>query len=261
MNAKPRGSLRPNQDAAKLLRLMPFKVRKLLLVASLYDAYLLEEDGRLTDLLMQAYRLRDLGYYPMVSRATDAEEALEMLAAEPFDLVVAMMRLGDIDPFTFGRRAKSLCPGTPAVLLAYDTPELERLIALQDRQAIDRICLWRGDGKILVGIIQLMEDERNAAADTELLGVPNLLIVEDDLRFTSAYLPAVFEVLWDQTNRLLTDEVSLAQRALRQRGRPRVHLAGTYEEGLAIYRRFAGNLLGVISDIHYPRGGKTDPRA
>ncbi len=261
MNLKPRGSLRLDQDAATLMRLMPFKVRKLLLVASLYDAYLLEEDGRLTDLLMQAYRLRDLGYFPVVSRATDAEEALAMLERESFDLVVAMMRLGDIDPFTFGRRAKSLCPGTPVVLLAYDTPELERLIASLDRQAIDRIFLWRGDGKILVGIIQLMEDERNAASDTDQFGIPNLLIVEDDLHFTSVYLPELFEELWDQTTRLLDDEVSLAKRALRQRGRPRVHLAGTYEEGLAIYRRFAGNLLGVISDIHYPRGGKTDPRA
>jgi hypothetical protein len=236
-------------------------VFKLLLVASLYDAYLLEEDGRLTDLLMQAYRLRDLGYLPVITRATDAEEALGILESEPFDLVVAMMRLGDIDPITFGRRAKSLCPGVPVVLLAYDTPELERMIPLLDRQTIDRIFLWRGDGKILVGIIQLMEDERNAAVDTDRLGIPNLLIVEDDLHFTSAYLPALFEELWDQTSRLLDEEVSLAQRAIRQRGRPRVHLAGTYEEGLAVYRRFAGSLLGVITDIHYPRGGKTDPRA
>jgi CheY-like chemotaxis protein len=255
------GSSHLEFEPCEWLRLMPFKVRKLLLVASLYDAYLLEEDGRLTDLLMEAYRLRDLGYFPMISRATDGAQALQWLDEEAFDLVVCMMRLGDMDPWSLGRRIKERRPGTPVVLLAYDTPELGHLLETWDRQAVDRLFLWRGDGKILVGVIQLVEDERNAGPDTALIGVPNLLVIEDDLRFVSSYLPVLFEELWDQTNRLLEDDLTGSQRSFRQRGRPRVHLLGTFEEAMEAYCQYQGNLLGIISDICFPRAGKADPKA
>ncbi|HTY08882.1 MAG TPA: PEP/pyruvate-binding domain-containing protein [Candidatus Edwardsbacteria bacterium] len=247
--------------SSPLDRLMPYKVRRVLLVASLYDSFILEEDGRLHDLLGQAYKQRDLGYVPTLSRVTGGAAALQALEREAFDLVVCVQRLGDMDPFTFGKKAKGIHPGLPVVILAFNTPELARLQELNDFTAIDKVFVWQGDGKILAGIVQFVEDLKNAESDTHLFGVPNLLIVEDSVRFYSTYLPVIFEELWDQTEKLLEDDLGYSQKALRQRGRPRVHLAETYEQAVAVFEKYQDNLLGVFTDVRYPRNGKLDPRA
>ncbi len=256
--------LSSNLDAlasSPLDRLMPYKVRRVLLVASLYDSFILEEDGRLQDLLGAAYKQRDLGYVPSLSRVTGGAAALEALGKENYDLVVCIQRLGDMDPFTFGRKAKELIPGLPVVILAFNTPELPRLQAINDFSAIDKVFVWQGDGKILAGIVQFVEDYKNAESDTALFGVPNLLIVEDSIQFYSTYLPAIFEELHDQTQRLLDDDLGYSQKALRQRGRPRVHLAENYEQAVAVFGKYQDNLLAVFTDVRYPRDGKLDPRA
>lgn len=247
--------------SSPLDRLMPYKVRRVLLVASLYDSFILEEDGRLHDLLGQAYKQRDLGYVPALERVTGGTTALEALGKENYDLVVCIQRLGDMDPFTFGKNAKELRPGLPVVILSFNTPELARLQELNDFTAIDKVFVWQGDGKILAAIVQFVEDFKNAASDTELFGVPNLLIVEDSIQFYSTYLPVVFEELWDQTEKLLEDDLGFSQRALRQRGRPRVHLAETYEQAVDIFEKYKGSLLAVFTDVRYPWNGKLDPRA
>ncbi|MDO9390749.1 MAG: PEP/pyruvate-binding domain-containing protein [bacterium] len=247
--------------AQKLLNLMPYKVRKVLLAASLYDAFILEEDGRLADLLGQAYKQRDLGYVPSITRVTGGANALELLGKESFDLVVCIQRLGDMDPFTFGQKAKEILPGLPVVILAFNTPELARLQQMNDFTKVDGIFVWQGDGKILTGIIQLMEDFKNAESDTKALGLPNLLIVEDSISFYSSYLNVLFDELWDQTDRLLNEDLGFSQKALRQRGRPRVHLAQNYEQAVEIYQKFKANLLGVFTDVRYPKNGKLDPQA
>lgn len=241
-----------------LQRLMPFKVRKVLLVASLYDAFILEEDGRLIDLLNQAYQEKNLGYVPVIHRTPDAETALEEIKREGFDLVIAMQRVGEINPFAFGSQAKQISPGLPVVILAFQTPELERLLEANDGKSVDKIFLWQGDGKILVGIIQFIEDRRNAAYDTELIGVPNLLVIEDSVQFYSAYLTFLFDELLKLTHGLLKENLSFTERLLRQRGRPRVHLATDYEEGLQIFQKFKSHLLGLITDVSFSRGKEVD---
>lgn len=247
--------------SSPLDRLMPYKVRRVLLVASLYDSFILEEDGRLQDLLGQAYKQRDLGYVPTLSHVTGGAAALQALERDPCDLVVCVQRLGDMDPFTFGRKAKGIVPALPVVILAFNTPELARLRELNDFTAVDKVFAWQGDGKILAGIVQYVEDLRNAESDTALFGVPNLLIVEDSVRFYSTYLPAIFEELHDQNAKLLDDDLGYSQKALRQRGRPRVHLAETYEQAVALFEQYQDNLLAVFTDVRYPRGGKLDPLA
>ncbi|MCU0606614.1 MAG: PEP/pyruvate-binding domain-containing protein [Candidatus Edwardsbacteria bacterium] len=247
--------------SSPLDRLMPYKVRRVLLVASLYDSFILEEDGRLQDLLGAAYKQRDLGYVPMLSRVTGGAAALAALAQDPCELVVCVQRLGDMDPFTFGRKAKEIIPGLPVVILAFNTPELARLQELNDFTAVDKVFVWQGDGKVLAGIVQYVEDFKNAESDTALFGVPNLLIVEDSVRFYSTYLPAIFEELHDQTEKLLDDDLGYSQKSLRQRGRPRVHLAETYEQAVAVFGKYRDNLLAVFTDVRYPRGGTLDPRA
>jgi len=247
--------------AAKLQQLMPNQVRRVLLVSSLYDSFILEEDGRLADLLGHAYKQRDLGYVPTMFQVTGGQAALEELKNSSYDLVVVVQRLGDMDPFTFGKKAKELKDGLPVVLLAYDTPELQRLRDMDDQSSLDRIFVWQGDGRILAGIIQYVEDARNAAHDTELLGLKNILVVEDSVRFYSAYLPLIFDELWGQTARLLQENLTYTQRALRQRARPRVLLATDFEQALKMLQEYSGHLLGLITDVRFPRDGVENPEA
>ena len=242
-------------------RLMPFRVKTILLVASLYDYFALEEDGRLHELLLKTYQQWNLGYTPRLVRVSGGENALSLLRSETVDLVVAVMRLGDMDPFTFGRQVKEIDPGLPVIGLAYNTPELKRLLEMDDGAAVERVFVWQGDGHILLGIIQFIEDRRNAANDTQLVGVQNILLVEDDIDFYSSYLPLIFSVLRSLNEALLREDLTYSQRLLRQNARPRVHLATTYEEADAVYQRFGSSLLGIITDASLPLNGVVDPRA
>ncbi len=255
-------SLAPaEQFLDKIDRLMPFRVKKFLLVASLYDCFVLEEDGRLHELLMETYGQWNLGYVPRFVRVSGGENALNLLRAERFDLVVAVMRLGDMDPFTFGRQVKQIDPGLPVIGLAYNTPELQRLLERDDGAAVERIFVWQGDGHILLGIIQFIEDRANAANDTLVVGVQNILLIEDDIAFYSSYLPLIFSALRKLNQTLLKEDLTFSQRLLRQNARPRVHLATTYEEAQAVYGRFRDSLLGIITDAGVPRRRVLDPAA
>jgi CheY-like chemotaxis protein len=253
------GSIGPSQEA--ISRLMPFKVKRFLLVASLYDYFMLEEDGRLQDLLLKTYQQWSLGYVPHVTRISGGENALELIRREKFDLVVAVMRLGDMDPFSFGRQVKEIDPGLPVVGLAYNTPELKRLLEMDDGSALERIFVWQGDGHVLLGIIQFIEDRMNAASDTRAVGVQNILLIEDSIDFYSSYLPLIFSVLRRLTEDLLKEDLTFSQRLLRRNARPRVHLATTYEEAAAVFAAFKDNLLGIITDASFPWNREVNPRA
>jgi CheY-like chemotaxis protein len=244
-------------------RLAPYKVKKFLLVASQYDLFMLEEDGRLQDLLQQTYQQWNRGYVPQFVRVSGGEKALERVNQEPFDLVVAVMRLNDMDPFRFGRQVREAVPGLPVVGLAYNTPELKRLLELDDGSALEKIFVWQGDGNVLPGIIQFIEDRRNAAGDTRLAGVQSILLIEDSANFYSAYLPLIFSALRRLTEGLLKENLTFTQRLLRQNARPRVLLATRYDEAAAFFAEFKDSLLGVITDASFPRaaGAEADPRA
>ena len=245
----------------KINRLMPFKVKKFLLVASLYDCFVLEEDGRLHELLLETYQQWNLGYVPHFVRVSGGENALNLLRRETFDLVVAVMRLGDMDPFTFGRQVKEIDPGLPVIGLAYNTPELKRLLEMDDGSAVERIFVWQGDGHILLGIIQFIEDRKNAANDTQVVGVQNILLIEDDINFYSSYLPLIFSALRKLNETLLKEDLTFSQRLLRQNARPRVHLATTYEEAEVVFEQFKNNLLGIITDASFPQNKVVNPTA
>jgi hypothetical protein len=242
-------------------RLMPFRVKRILLVASLYDYFALEEDGRLQDLLLKTYHQWNLGYVPQLVRVGSGEGALELLGKETVDLVVAVMRLGDRDPFAFGRQVKAIHPGLPVVGLAYRTPEMKRLLEVDDGAAVERVFVWQGDGHILLGIIQFIEDRKNAANDTQSVGVQNILLIEDDVDFYSSYLPLIFSALRKLNETLLKEDLTFSQRLLRQNARPRVQLATTFEEAEAVYARFKDSLLGIITDAGVPQRKVLNPTA
>jgi CheY-like chemotaxis protein len=239
----------------------PYKVKKFLLVASLYDYFMLEEDGRLQELLLKFYQQWNLGYIPQFVRINGGENALQAIKNEHFDLVIAVMRLGDMDPFTFGRLVKEVDPSLPVIGLAFNTPELKRLLENNDGTAVERIFVWQGDGRILLGILQYIEDRKNTVQDNRINGFQSVLLIEDAIDFYSSYLPIVFSVLRELTEQSLKDDLTFTQKLLRQNGRPRVQLATSYEEATALYEQCKNNLLGIITDSSFPQNNILNPTA
>jgi len=246
---------------SKFFQLMPYQIRQVLIVASPYDFFVLEEDGRLADLLSAVYKRKDLGYIPTISRVTSCAEGLDLLKRNSFDLVVVVYRSLDTDVFAFTHQAKSIRPDLPIVCLTFNIPELYSLFRSRGKAPFDDVFLWQGDGRVLVGIVELVEDKLNAEYDVGLIGVPNVLIVEDSMDFYSTYLNVIYDLLWELTSRLLEDKLPYEERIIRQRGRPKIHLATTFEEALEVFNKFQSHFLGIITDVSFPRDGKERPSA
>jgi len=243
-------------------RLMPFRIRDILLVSSLYDSFILEQDGHLTEMLMTEYAELNLSYAPVITRVSSGEEALDRLAERPFDLVITMTRLGDMEVEVFGEAAKELRPDIPVVLLVYSTREMAAALhGGSDLAGIDLVFAWRGDVRILLGITKCMEDRLNAESDTETAGVRTLMLVEDSVRFYSSYLPMLYSEFMRQTQGLMVEGIDLRDRLLRMRARPKILLAQNFEEAMELYGRFRKNMLGVITDAEFRQGGKKNPQA
>lgn len=243
-------------------RLIPHRVRDILVVASSYDAFVIEEGGRLTELILNEYVSLNLSDGPRVTRVATADEALVLAEHHRFDLIITMARVGSMDGVRLASRLKAIDDSSPVVLLAFDIGELERLKqATQHDRAVDHIFLWSGDARLFIAIIKMFEDLWNVDHDTEVAQVRTILLVEDSVRFTSLYLPLLFTVLVKQTHLLMDDGVNLANRLLRLRARPKVLLAQTYEQALGLYERYRPFMLGVISDKRFPRDGQVDANA
>jgi DNA-binding NarL/FixJ family response regulator len=242
---------------------MPFRVREILLVATEYDAFVLEEDGQLAELVIQEYRDLDLNprHAPQVTRAASGADALSLLSKQRFDLVVTSAHLADIDLRRFGRQVKDAHPGIAVGVLAAHAWELPALEGLRDCGSVDWIFLWQGDVKALFALVRQVEDRRNAEHDVLRCGVQAVLLAEDDARFASFLLPRLYSEMTRQTYRLMAEGLNISHRHLRLRARPKILLAGSYEEAWQLYEEYASNILGVISDVAFPRGGRADPEA
>jgi DNA-binding response OmpR family regulator len=243
--------------------LMEHRVREILLVAAEYDAFVLEEEGQLAELVSHEYRALDMnpGFAPHFTRVEQGSQALELLAQSEYDLVVTTARLADIDLAAFGRQVKASHPGIPVGVLAAHAWDLPRLDGLREAGAADWVFLWQGDVRPLLAMIKQVEDRRNADHDVREGGVQAIVLVEDDVRFYSFFLPRLYEEVVQQTSQLMAEGVNLSHRLLRLQARPKVLLAHTFEDAMALCERYAGNLLGVISDLAFPRAGRLDAEA
>lgn len=241
--------------------LMPWRVRSILLVSSLYDSFTFQEDGNLTEMLFSEYLELNLRYAPVITRVSTAQEAIAEVRAGTPDLVITMPRVGEMDVFEFGRAVREIAPDLPMVLLAYDTRELPMLKARESLSGVDRIFVWQGDARLFLGIIKWAEDRMNAEHDAETAGVKSIILIEDSVRFYSAYLPLLYTEIVGQTQALMAEGVNRMQKLLRMRARPKILLATSYEEGEKIFRRCREHVLGVIVDARFPKGGRTDPAA
>lgn len=234
--------------------LMPFRVQEILLVASLYDAFNLEEGGRLTELLLLEYRELNLSFAPRITNVTSGREALDLIASRRFDLVLTMARVGDYEAAALAGRLKDARPDLPVYALALNPREVQQVTAQVGAERIDRLFMWTGDVRLLLAMIKSCEDQRNLSHDTRYGDVRLILLVEDSVRFASLYLPLLYTELVRQTQAVMEDGINLSHRLLRMRARPKILLATTFEEAWGLFRRYQGHLLGVICDGRFPRG-------
>ncbi|MEN8222082.1 MAG: PEP/pyruvate-binding domain-containing protein, partial [Acidobacteriota bacterium] len=240
--------------------LIKFRVREILLVSSFYDAFVLEEDGRLSERIFSEYIDLNLRFIPRIIRVSSAEEAIAALEKSSFDLVITMTRLTGMDSLEFGKRVKSMYTEMPVVLLTYDWIPPDRLIRFRETGYIDKVFYWGGDTKILLAIIKYVEDKTNVDNDIKL-GVRVIVVIEDSPRYYSLFLPIIYTEIMTQTRLLISEGVNDLHRLLRMRARPKIIMAETYEQGIELYSKYKKNLLGIISDIRFPREGKINPKA
>ncbi|NDV56591.1 PEP/pyruvate-binding domain-containing protein [Bacteroides sp. 519] len=241
--------------------LMTRRIFNILLIANPYDAFMLEDDGRIDEKIFNEYTSLSLRYPPRFSQVSTEEEALAQLSEISYDLVICMPGTGDNDSFDIGRRIKTLYEHIPIVILTPFSRGITARIANEDLTAFDYIFCWLGNTDLLVSIIKLIEDKMNLEHDVEEVGVQLILLVEDSIRFYSSSLPNLYKFVLQQSQEFSTEALNAHQQTLRMRGRPKIVLARTYEEALQIYDKYKNNVLGVISDVRFPREGKKDSMA
>ena len=241
--------------------LMPHRIFNILLIANPYDAFMLEDDGRIDEKIFNEYTSLSLRYPPRFSQVSTEEEALMMLNEMSFDLVICMPGTGDNDSFDIGRHIKTLYENIPIVILTPFSHGITKRIADEDLSAFDYIFCWLGNTDLLVSIIKLIEDKMNLEHDVEEVGVQLILLVEDGIRFYSSVLPNLYKFVLQQSQEFSTEALNAHQRTLRMRGRSKIVLARSYEEAVEIYDKYKDNVLGVITDVRFPYQGHKDAMA
>jgi hypothetical protein len=240
-------------------KLMPHKIRDVLLVASLYDNYLFEEDGRLYELIREESHTLSLSYPPEITHVTTGSEALELLSAYTFDLVITTLHIEDMHVIRFAQMVRESGLNLPIILLAYDNREKKEIVARYDTSIFERIFIWQGDFRLLIAIIKSVEDKLNVDHDTSTMGVQSIILVEDNVKFYSSYLPIIYSEILHLSQRLVLEGVSLTHKLLRLRARPKILLCTTYEDAWQFYEKYQDTILGVISDINFLHNGEKDP--
>ena len=239
---------------------MLHRVHDILLVASPYDAFILEEDGRLTEQILHEYLGMNLSYAPRVWQANTASYAMDLLSRRSVDLVIVMMRISDMDFITFGTQVKKLYKNKPIILLAFDESEIKQLPEDQD-QFIDSIFVWQGNSSVFPAIIKHIEDIKNVKRDTRKGDVRSIIYIEDTPRYYSSILPMIYKETLFHTKQLIDKSLNNIQRLLHMRGRPKVLLVQDYETAEKYFKNYKNNILGVISDIRFPKNSKLHPNA
>lgn len=273
MNQVPRpgdGLKRGRQLAAKTLPSAPFsrgndlmrrRIREVLLVSSLYEAFILQEDGNLYDQLTVEFEELRLSSAPAFAHATSAKEAFVALEDRRFDLLLVMPRSLDMDFVEFLCTVKNRQPNLSVVTLHFDNPGLRQRAAVLRRLPVDGMFVWSGDAKIFLALVKFVEDKLNLVHDIEIADIRVLLVVEDSIRHWSSFLVNLYSILMKQSQDLIADGLNDAQRLTRMRTRPKIILVNNYNEAVAFWNRFHDNILGVISDVGYERDGEYVPDA
>ncbi len=237
--------------------LMRHRVNEVLLVSSLYDSFILAQDGQIHELMLSEYTDLNLYNVPGLTRAGNAEEALELIEkGGRFDLIITTAHIGDMSLAEFARKLRAAAPGVPLLLLAYDDRDLQLVSTDEVHRLFERVFLWQGDFRILLAMVKSVEDRLNVEHDTQAMGVQVILLVEDNIRFYSSFLPMIFTEVLRHSQNLLSEGMNLAHKILRMRARPKILHCDTFEEAMELYLRYEKTILGVITDIEFAWGGE-----
>ena len=242
--------------------LMPFKVQNILLVSSLYDSFILREDGRLNELLIDESLELNLWRIPGITHVSSCAEAVDLARSQPqFNLIVTNLTVGDMNAAQLAREVKQAGLDVPVVVLAYDYREIKNFVARNPVTDIDRIFLWQGNARILIAIVKYIEDKRNVLHDTQAIGVPVLLVVEDNIRYYSSFLPVIYTELIKQSRRVIQEGINVAHKLMRMQARPRILLSSNFEDAAGLVQEYRNYLIGLVSDVEFPWEGKLSPEA
>ena len=231
--------------------LMTHRVHEILLVASPYDAFILEEDGKLTEQILSEYIGMNLSYAPRVWNAHSAKNAIEMIENRFFDIIIVMTRISDMDPIKFSKKIKSLYPKKPIVLLAFDQSEIKN-ISTRSQNIFDEIFIWSGNSNVFPALIKSIEDKKNISKDVKTANVRAIMFVEDTPRYYSSILPVLYRQIISNTKKLIDKSLNSSQKILHMRARPKIILVKNYEDAIKFIKKYRYNLLGIISDLRYP---------
>jgi CheY-like chemotaxis protein len=241
---------------------MRFRIMDILLVSTPYDTFILEEAGELSERILGEFRNLDLHYAPGLTGVSSGAEAIDLARRHRrFNLIITTPRVGDMSAAELAREVKRNGLDVPVVLLAWDSRELKELTARGELADIEQVFLWQGDARILVAIVKYVEDRRNAAHDAGVLGVQVILLVEDNVRYYSSFLPVIYTELLHHSQRVISEGLNLSQKILRMRARPKIILCTSFEEAAAAFDVHGEEVLGIISDIEFPREGRRSPEA
>lgn len=234
------------------VNLMMRRIYNVLIVANPYDAFMLEDDGRVEEKIYNEYMELGLRYPPTFTQVSTIEEAEDVLETVDIDLVICMPGNADNDAFDVARAIKDQFPDIHCVVLTPFSHGITRRIQNEDLSIFDYVFCWLGNTNLILSIIKLIEDRMNLARDVNEGGVQMILLVEDSIRFYSSILPNLYNYILKQSQNFSTEALNRHAATLRMRGRPKVVLARTYDEAWTIYKQYKDNCLGVISDVRFP---------
>ena len=237
--------------------LMQYRIHEILLVSSPYDAFILEEDGKLTEQILSEYIGMNLSYAPRVWSANSAKNAIEMIENRFFDVIIVMMRISDMDPINFSKRIKKNYPKKPIVLLAFDQSEIKNL-SIHDQDIFDEIFIWSGNSNVFPAVIKSIEDKKNIAKDVKIADIRTILFIEDTPRYYSSILPVLYKEIISNSKKLIDKSLNSSQKILHMRARPKIILLKNYESAIKFINKYRYNIIGIISDIRYPYKCKKD---
>jgi CheY-like chemotaxis protein len=242
--------------------LMPFRVQDILLVSSLYDSFILREDGRLNELLIGESLELEQQQIPGITHVSSGAEALALARSQPrFNLIVTNLEVEDMDAAQLAHEVKAAGLDVSVVVLAYDYREVKKFIARNPATDIERIFLWQGNARILIAIVKYVEDKRNVLHDTRAMGVPVLLVVEDNIRYYSSFLPVIYTELIKQSRRVIQEGINLAHKLVRMQARPKILLSSNFEDASRLVQAYRNYLFGLVSDVEFPWEGRLSPEA
>ncbi|MBN2236289.1 MAG: phosphoenolpyruvate synthase [Bacteroidales bacterium] len=235
--------------------LMKKRIYHVLLLSSAYDAFILEDDGRIDEQIFNEYVSLNLRYPPQFILVTDEDEAFKVMEEQPIDLVITMLSAEKESTFEFASEFKQEYPDVPIVALTPFSREVSLRFDKEKTQVFDYVFSWLGNADLLLAIIKLIEDKMNAEYDINEIGVQAIILVEDSVRFYSSYLPNIYKIIFTQSKQFMQEGLNEHQKMLRMRGRPKILFATTYEDAISLYEKYKNNLLGVITDMSYKHYG------